>query len=49
MMTKTEAVFRAHRQAEIAWKISGACTAVMVGLMLYVWWLHTQLANCYAG
>ena len=48
-MTKSEAVQRFHRQAEMWQHIAIACLTVMIGLMLYVGWLHIQVFNCYAG
>lgn len=48
-MNKSEVVLHFHRQAETWQYISCAAVAAMIGLALYVAWLHIQLANCYAG
>lgn len=49
MNTKAHAVYHAERIAGIWANIGIVSLSIAIGCMLYVWWLHTQLSNCYAG
>lgn len=45
-MNKTEAVWRAYRILQIWEYIGISCIAAMIGLVIYVGYLQTQLFNC---